>query len=89
MTEQSERPTCATCPYWSMLAGTSTAGGCRSRSPRIVNAMMQDSLEIDELRNADDGVIELSATAWPVTRGDDWCGDHPDFSDGIAATRQR
>ena len=67
-----ERPTCATCPYWSDYAGilpadqTDNMGQCRRRAPKY------------EPDTADD---------WDDTNRDDFCGDHPAFPAYIASRR--
>ena len=67
-----ERPTCATCPYWSDYSlilpedRTDGMGQCRRHAPKY------------EPDTADD---------WADTHSDDWCGDHVDMPAWIASRR--
>jgi hypothetical protein len=70
----SERPTCKTCPYWA--GDLEESGECRAHSPRFAP---QSSI--------DEGFADGDNAAWPASADTDWCGEHPRFSEWIAAHR--
>jgi hypothetical protein len=73
------RGLCSDCPYWMDLAGYTPAGdivhpgeagACRAQAPKHVQ-------ELDPASVPDTLVSGLRPGIWPMTRGDDWCGQHP------------
>lgn len=69
-----ERPTCKTCPYFSV----ETEDECRRLPPQVDGTIAQLFREDDGRTQWDDGI-------WPRTRPDDWCGEHPRFKDYLAS----
>jgi hypothetical protein len=100
-TQQPERPTCATCPYWTNADDPGEeAGACGRYPPRIVGSIVTElASRMLALRGptSDDDVLDsrISAamtavvTEWPYTERDAWCGEHPDFPAWLAATRPK
>lgn len=88
MDQQSERPTCATCPYWDGNDEDDEAneGYCR-RLPPVVS----DASVVDFARHRGESPLEsiLSAAVaiHPTTHRKCWCGEHPDFLAWIKATQ--
>jgi hypothetical protein len=81
-----ERPTCDGCPYW--FQGTAAgidahseyeSGQCRRHAP--VSARWE--------RHGGPLFVEPDehSIVWPVTESHDFCGEHPNFTRYIAATR--
>lgn len=71
MTQQPERPTCATCPYWVRL--DSHVGECHAGHPtRYAFGIWAG---------------QSSSCAWPKPESTEWCGQHPDMPAWIKATQ--
>ena len=70
-----ERPTCATCPYWddNAFKDVSAYNACRRNAPRMI------SPPTDHHNDWTEDTVHK--------RGDEWCGDHPAFPAYIASRR--
>jgi hypothetical protein len=71
--ETTQRPTCATCPYFGQPPNEDAAGSCRFNPPSVVAMPMPT-------RTGPPVVQTLGAS--PPVRPDFWCGKHPDFEAG-------
>lgn len=100
MTQQPERPTCATCPYFAVFfdkdrpACRAVDGLCKRLPPvgrsRIFDGQEKSLLYGVSTRNGRrrESPTRMATDAFfpAVTKGD-WCGEHPDFPAWIKATR--
>jgi hypothetical protein len=99
-TQQPERPTCATCPYFALgssqdLEDVNATGNCRRSRPQIVSALVFAAAK--EFRKQDDSITDAYsneaddafASRFPATIAYEWCGEHPDFPAWLAATRTK
>lgn len=72
----SDRPTCATCPFWRRPL-EHTYGECRRFPPQSVTAG----------RRGDNSPLGYTDFDSPRVMAEDWCGEHPDFPAWLAARR--
>jgi hypothetical protein len=70
-----DRPTCKTCLYWEPQGIDPDQGYCRRYPPQ----------HIDKTESHTDAAERYLV---PVTWGDDWCGEHPDFPAWLARQKE-
>lgn len=58
---------CHTCTFWVHYEPNGSAGDCHRRAPVVFDRTWQ---------SPEYGTVVETATAWPPTGKDEWCGDH-------------
>lgn len=76
------RPMCTTCPYWNAAPDSEhPTASCHRHAPSTLPlSIMKNDREGNEFTW---GRFDATATLWPETEWDEWCGEHPDFPEYI------
>jgi len=65
--------TCSMCMHWAGIGGG--FGRCHAHPPTIVASMVPAAMAVDQI-----AAKLAAATQWPMTEGDDYCGDYAEPS---------
>lgn len=84
MSEDIDRPTCKTCPYWDAFDDRDGYKDLPIGHP----VRNDDNIMYDCHRHSPSAKNVNSDPQWPVTDGVNWCGEHPDFPAYLAALKQ-